>query len=272
MNRTILPRGAAALATLAIALPMSAQAQADEPWKFQAAIYGWFPAISGSSAYPVQGGGANIAISMGDVLDALKFTFQGSFEARKGRWGLWSDVVYADLGASKNGTRDFTIPGHSIPAGVNADLSLDMKSWIVTLAGVYNVAETPDYSADAVFGTRYLDLRNELGWSFNGDIGGLPLPGRSGSGSAGLQNWDAIVGVKGRFHFGDQRRWFVPYYLDLGAGESKFTWQVNAGIGYRFDWGAVVASWRYLDYDFKSSQKVDGLGFNGPLVGVVLRW
>lgn len=82
-----------------LTLPAVAQGQTDEPWKFQAAIYGWFPAISGSSAYPVQGGGANIEVGMGDVLDALKFTFQGSFEARKGRWRLWSDVVYADLGA-----------------------------------------------------------------------------------------------------------------------------------------------------------------------------
>lgn len=264
-------RGIAAIAAAAL-LPLSAQAQADEPWKFQVGLYGWFPGISGSSSYPVQTGGANLDVSMGDVLDALKFTFQGNFEARKGQWGLWTDLVYADFGASKSGSRDFTIPGHPIPGDVSADLRLDMKSWIWTLAGLYNLAAAPDYSADVLFGARYLDLSNQLGWTFNGNIGNLPLPGRSGTADADLKNWDAIVGVKGRFNFGDDRRWFVPYYLDMGAGESKFTWQVNAGIGYQFDWGAVAATWRYLDYDFKSSQKVDNLSFSGPLIGVAFRF
>lgn len=44
------------------------------------------------------------------------------------------------------------------------------------------------------------------------------------------------------------------------------------GIGYRFDWGSLIASWRYLDYDFKSSAHVQDLSFSGPLVGVVFRF
>lgn len=268
------PVVAAPLAALAIAAaaPMSAQAQTSESWKFQLSLYGWFPAISGDSSYPVQTGGANIDVSSEDVIDALKFAFMGNFEARKGKWGVWTDLVYADFGSSKNGTRDFSIGQAQIPADVTANLNLDVKTWIWTLAGLYNLAETPDYVVDGLFGTRYVDLSNDLSWSFNGNIGSLPVTGRSGSATADLNNWDAIVGAKGRFMFGDQRRWFVPYYLDLGAGESKFTWQVNAGIGYSFDWGSVVASWRYLDYEFKSSSKVDGLSLSGPLVGVAFRW
>jgi len=268
MNRSTLRRCAAPLAALAIALPTAARAQADEPWKFQFALYGWLPAISGDSSYPVRTGGANVDVSMGDVLDALNFTLQGNFEARKGKWGVWTDLVYADFGASKSRSRDFTIDG-SHPVGIDADLRLDIKSWIWTLAGLYNLSETPEFVADGLLGARYLDLGNTLSWTLSNTIANVP---RSGSASADLKNWDAIAGVKGRFMFGDQRRWFVPYYLDLGAGESKFTWQANAGIGYMFDWGAVVASWRYLDYDFKSSQKVDSLSFNGPLVGVAFRW
>jgi len=270
MNRTTLRRSAAPLAALALAaaLPISARAQADEPWKFQLAIYGWFPAVSGDSSYPTQTGGATIDVSMGDVIDALKFAFMGNFEARKGKWGVWTDLVYADFGASKSGSRDFSIGG-SHAVGVTADLQLDIKSWIWTLAGLYNLAETPDLVADGLLGTRYVDLSNTLGWTLSGAVGNVA---RSGSASADLNNWDAIVGVKGRFMFGDQRRWFVPYYLDIGTGESKFTWQANAGIGYSFDWGAVVASWRYLDYEFKSSSKVDSLSLSGPLVGVAFRF
>ena len=260
----------APLAALAIAgaLPLTAQAQAEEPWKFQFALYGWLPSMGGSSSYPVQTGGTNIDVSMGDVLDALQFTFQFNFEARKGKWGVWTDLVYADFSQSKSGSRDFTIGG-SHPAGVDAYLKIDLTSWIWTLAGLYNLAETPEVTSDLLFGTRYLDLSNKLSWDFSNTITNVP---RSGSANADLQNWDAIVGVKGRFMFGDDRRWFIPYYLDVGTGESKFTWQILGGLGYRFDWGSIVASWRYLDYDFKSSSKVDSLSLNGPLIGVVFNW
>lgn len=44
------------------------------------------------------------------------------------------------------------------------------------------------------------------------------------------------------------------------------------GIGYSYPWGDVIATWRYLDYKFKKSSKVDDLNMNGPLPGVAFRW
>jgi hypothetical protein len=35
--------------------------------------------------------------------------------------------------------------------------------------------------------------------------------------------------VKGRFALDEH--WFVPYYADLGTGESDLTWQIAGGIG-----------------------------------------
>jgi hypothetical protein len=43
-------------------------------------------------------------------------------------------------------------------------------------------------------------------------------------------------------------------------------------VGYNFDWGALVASWRYLSYDFKSGGHVDSMSFSGPLVGVAFKF
>ena len=80
--------------------------------------------------------------------------------------------------------------------------------------------------------------------------------------------WDAIIGLKGRTLLGEERKWSTPYYLDVAAGQSQLTWQINAGLGYRFDWGSVLATWRYLDYDFRSSAHVQSLSFNGPKIGV----
>src|SRR4029450_6597263 len=97
-------------------------------------------------------------------------------------------------------------------------------------------------------------------------------PNRIGGRSVTGRNWDAIVGVKGRVNFGDNRQWFIPYYVDIGTGQSQFTWQGALGLGYGFSWGEVVATWRYLDYNTKSGHALNDLTINGPLLGVVLNW
>jgi hypothetical protein len=256
-------------AALAGAPAAHAQGMADA-WQFELSIYGWFPGISGTTSFPPNGNGPSVDVSMGDVIDALKFAFMGSFEARRGQWGLWTDLVYADFGASKSRTRDITIGGEQLPVGVSANASLDIKSWIWTLAGLYNLKADADGHTDLIFGTRLLDMTNTLKWTFSADV--PPLPGRSGSGEAAISNWDAVLGVKGRFNVGEGRKWFVPYYADVGTGESKLTWQLQAGLGYQFDWGAVLATWRYLDYEFKDSSKVQSLTMNGPTIGVSFKF
>lgn len=249
--------------------PLQAQAQ-EAPLQWSAAIYGWFPAIGGTSSFPPPSGGS-IDVSTKDVIDALKFAFMGNIGVKKGQWGLWTDVVYADFGASKGNFRDFTIGGRPLPGGVDANLSMDLKSWIWTAVGTYTVIDTPANTVDLLAGTRLLDLKQKLGWSFNGNLGPLPID-RTGNAEVSSNNWDGIIGVKGHSFLDSQRRWFVPYYLDIGTGQSKFTWQVNAGIGYRFDWGSLVANWRYIDYEMKSGKAIQSAYFNGPVIGAVFQW
>lgn len=270
MSKTLHQRLAAHLlaAGLCAAAPLTAQAQAGG-WQFEASIYGWFPGISGTTSFPPNGGGPSVDVSMGDVIDALKFAFMGTLEARNGPWGVWTDVVYADFGASRQNSRDFTINGN--PVSFDANLVLDVKSWIWTIAGLYSLKDDADGRTDLIFGARMIDMTNGLSWSLN-TAAGPNLPPLTGAKEVSVTNWDGIVGLKGRFALGSERKWFVPYYVDVGTGESKLTWQINAGIGYQFDWGALVATWRYLDYDFKSSSHVQSLSFNGPTIGAVFRF
>ena len=95
------------------------------------------------------------------------------------------------------------------------------------------MAEDSQGNLDLLAGARLLDIDQTLDYQLSGDIGPLPLPGRQGSADVKLSNWDAIVGVKGRYSFGTDREWFIPYYIDIGTGQSRFTWQGIAGIGYR---------------------------------------
>lgn len=266
-------------ARLALALGMTALApvaghaqSAADKWQWGGAIYGWFPGISGKTSFPVPGGSPSIDVSAETLIDALKFAAMGSLEGRKGQWGFFTDLVYTNVGGSQSGTRDFTVGGNPVPAGVNANLSLDMKSWIWTITGLYSLSTKPELSADLLFGARMVNVQETLSWSFSGTVGGTSPPPGSGSSSPSVTNWDAIVGVKGRVSFGDGRKWFLPYYIDIGGGQSKLTWQGIAGVGYQFSWGSVIAVWRYLDYQMKSGVPINSINFSGPAIGVTFSW
>jgi hypothetical protein len=69
-----------------------------------------------------------------------------------------------------------------------------------------------------------------------------------------------------------EQRLVHPVLLDIGTGNSDFTWQIQGGIGYAYPWGELIATWRYLDYKFKSDSKLEDLTVNGPVFGVAFRW
>jgi hypothetical protein len=257
-------------------LPAPAQAQAtSDNWRFEATVYGWFPAISADMTFAIPGGnsiGTNQDMSASDVLDALKFAFFASFEAKKGKYGLWTDIVYADLGGTKVGVRNFDGGRLPVPVDLNSNLSVDMKSLVWTVAGTYSLAASPEYTVDVLGGARLLDMTNTLDFAFSAGPEGNPLRGRSGSSEISVNFWDAVVGLKGRANFGADRKWFIPYYVDVGTGQSKLTWQLNAGVGYRYSWGSVIGTWRYLDYSFDSDRAIESMSFNGPTIGVAFQF
>jgi hypothetical protein len=59
----------------------------------------------------------------------------------------------------------------------------------------------------------------------------------------------------------------MPYYYDIGAGDSDMTWQASAGIGSHFDKWDLVLTYRYLDFDLDGAA-LDDLNVRGPLIGV----
>jgi len=263
---------AAALAAPWVLMSLPAFAQSSEGWRFQGAINLYLPDISGSTTFPSAGGGGGATLDAETILDSLKMAFMGSFEASRGPWGLFTDVLYMDIGNSRSGVREISIGGLPIPADASASADYDMKGWVWMLGGTWHAVTDPAATLDIVAGVRLLDITQTLRWDITGNVGSIPAPGRAGSSEVGLSNWDAIVGVKGRLALSADRKWFAPYYLDVGTGESKLTWQALGGVGYSFQWGDVVASWRYLDYEMKSGNAVESLSFNGPFFSAVFRW
>ena len=263
---------AAALVAATSMLPTAASAQTSEKWEFLASLYGYFPTIGGKTGFPERNGGSSASVDADTILKNLEFVFMGSFAAQKGRWGAFTDVIYMDVGNTKSDTREFSVGGIGLPADASASVRYDLTGWGWTIAGYYNLASDPAFTFDVLGGARLLDIEQKINWQLSGNIDGIPSNGHQGNSDANLSNWDAIIGLKGRYKFGEGRRWYVPYYVDVGTGESDLTWQAVAGLGYSFHWGELFANWRYLDYNFKSGDKIEDLHFSGPSIGVNFRW
>jgi hypothetical protein len=246
-------------------------AQSDD-WQFSASIYLWFASLGGTANFPVAGTSTDFNVDAKTLLNNLNLGAMGEFDVHKGQWGGFTDVLYMDLGGSKTNTRDFTLGGVGIPATTTAYLNLDVKSWIWTIAGEYRVIADPAWTVDLLAGARYLDLSQTLSWSISGALGPLPPASRTGNSEVGGNVWDAIVGVKGRYLFGADGKWSIPFYLDGGAGDSEYTYQALLGAGYSFHWGEVTAMWRYLRYTSQSSSRIEDLYFSGPMIAVTFRW
>jgi hypothetical protein len=256
-----------------LALPASAHAQSNDSsdWQFAATIYGWFPDIGGRTELPL-GGGDDIDVDISTILDHLKMTGQGSFEFRKGRWGAFTDVVYLDVGESKSNTRNLEINGVPIPATATAAIDFDLKSTFWTAAASYRIADHDATTFDLLFGARLAHMKQELDWTFTGNFGPVTSPPATGTRGTFVDQWDAVVGGKGRLALGSSPKWAVPYYFDIGTGDSDFTWQAEVGLAYSFGWGDLGVVWRYLDYDLDSNGPIVDMNFSGPAAGVAFRW
>jgi hypothetical protein len=140
-------------------------------------------------------------------------------------------------------------------------ITMNMKSKVFHLTGGYNLYREKS-SLDLIFGARNLDL--DLGLSTV--IMGTPAS-RSQSGS----NLDGIVGVKGQLVL--SKRWYLPYYVDIGTGDSDLSWQAMAGASFRAaKWVDLALVYRHLEWDFGNDKAVADLNISGPGFGAIFRF
>jgi hypothetical protein len=263
-QRIIVPAVAGLMLTLA--LPVSAQtgAVSADAWAWRASIDGWFPSVRSSTQFDLPAGG-NISAEAdpGNYLSKLKFAFMGTLEARRGPWSFLANAVYLNMGDLKSKVTSISGPGGNITAPINAGTRSDLKGFIGTFEGGYAVLQTPGARADVVAGVRYASLKTKLDWELSGPTGGLATEGGV---EAKKDFLDGVVGVRGNSDLGGN--WDFRYYVDAGAGSSRFTWQALAGVGYRFTWGDAVLAYRHLAYDFHNDRPISDLKLSGPQISV----
>ena len=273
--------GLALMTLIAMSLPAYAgePAPADK-WTFAVRPYLWAPGIDGTLKYdvPPKGDGAANVDFASYILENLNFALMLTAEARKGDWSLLTDVVYLDVESTdaKVKSVNFTGPGGRVEISAGADLGTKVKlsGVLWELAGGYTVARGRNSSLDVLAGFRYLGIEAETDWQLSGSITDNVSGGtfaRSGGASARVDLWDGIVGVRGTVGLGDSK-WAIPYYLDVGTGDSALTWQGVAGIEYRYDWGDLQLMYRYTYYDMKSDKLLQNVSLGGPALGVNFRF
>ncbi len=277
--RTILFLGILLSASSAFA--QSAKPSTDE-WQYSITPYLWLPAMDGNLRYgPPAAGGAtpNVSVDADTILGALDFAFMFTADARKGKWSIATDLIYLDLSSDKSGVKSIDFnpgpgPVNISSTALDAGTEVKIKGSIWSLVGGYAVVEEPRAKLDVIAGFRYFDLEATTNWQLTAAVTGPAGGGtfsRAGSIKKSDQIWDAIIGVRGRFKVGDGH-WFVPYYLDVGGGDSKFTWQGVMGVGYSYKWGDLGLVYRYLSYEQGGNKLIEKLEFGGPALGATFRF
>jgi len=273
--------GLALMTLVAISLPAYAGDPAPpDKWTFALRPYLWAPGIDGTLKYdiPPTGDGASNVDFSSYVLENLNFALMLTGEARKGDWSVLTDVVYLDVESGDTNVKSvsFTGPGGRIEvsAGANLDTNATLSGVLWELAAGYTVARGGNSSLDLLAGFRLLSIKAETDWLLSGSITDNVSGGtfaRSGGASQSETLWDGIIGIRGAVGLGNSR-WAIPYYLDVGTGNSALTWQGVAGIEYRYDWGDLQLLYRYTYYDMKEDKLLQNVSLGGPAIGVNFRF
>ncbi len=223
-----------------------------DEWKHQLMIYGWLAYPDGTATFQVPDGGGGEEDVESEFPDKLDLFLMATYRGEIDKFSLIFDGIY--LGMSDSDAR-------AIGLITQTDSSLD--AWLGSLYGGYNLFNNRWIRFDAVGGIRYLNLSLKYKTTSKVDL-------LDREPSVRYELYDGVVGVDGAVHI--TQHIFVPYHFDIGAGSSDLTWRGSAGLGYGFEWGDILVSYRYLYYDLADSWLIEDVEFAGPLVGVNFRF
>jgi hypothetical protein len=249
---TGIPAGAAdfpqSLPVKAVAAPPPASG-----WTFHFTPYLWAAGLKGDVGLTPLAPPVNVDVGFIDILEHLKMTFMGTFEARNGRVGWIADISYLAVEADGTGPLGF----------VNAELT--SKTFFGTFAGAYRVSEQASGWFDIVGGARVWWLRNELD---------ITAPGPTQASFAKEKSWvDPIVGFRARANLSPQ--FFAQVYADVGGFGvgAKLDWQVVGILGYQYSpTTSFFGGYRYLAVDYNSGGFIFDVNMHGPIFGASFKF
>jgi hypothetical protein len=225
-------------------------ASADQ-WHFQFAPYLWVAGVTG------QGGIGNLSVQLDSgITDPnvhLNFGFMGTFEARRNKLSIVTDLQYSNLGTEQ-----------PTPGPLFSTASADFKTFVLDPEVGYRIAANPEKGrfVDVLAGFRYWHLKADL--NFNAGL----LSARSATGS---RDWaDGVFGIRGRAAV--SKKVFVLGKADVGGGGSKFTYQLFGGVGFNVCRRAsLIGGYRDLHVNYDKDNFLFDTSLSGPIFGVSFR-
>lgn len=230
---------------------------AADDWELDLEITGWLPILETESE-----DGKKAKVTRDDFLDTIDLFGFWFTRFAYGKWSLSSDFVYFKI------SEDLDAPLFGDIPDLAKLTDAGMQAWVITPAIGYEIFRDDRQSVELYAGGRYIWVESDLEFDLDPELPGLPSGSRKVSPS--VSNWDGIVGARGSYHLND--KWYFPYSVNAGTGESDFTWEARAAAAYRLKHFDAVAGWRYLYYDVGSDTVIKELSANGPYAGVVFHW
>jgi hypothetical protein len=263
--------------SLFFAIDAIAQDEKDQ-WQFAITPYLWLPSVNGTFKYdipPGAGGSPEVEIDADDILERLDLALMISGEARKGRWAAFTDFIYIDFSNLNSNVKSIDVTGRlPVSSAIDAGTESSLKGAAWTLAGSYGVAQGDLGRFELLAGFRYFGLEVSTDWELSTTVtgpGGSQVFPRSGSVEKSEDLWDGIIGLRGRLNLGGSK-FYIPYYIDVGTGSSKVTWQGMTGLAYGFKWIDILLAYRHLYYEMDDDELVQDLSLSGPEIGLTFRF
>ncbi|WP_066737116.1 hypothetical protein, partial [Cupriavidus sp. D384] len=261
------------------AAPTHAETPDANGWRFAVAPYLWLPNVSGAFSFSgdssTGGGRLDVGTGPDSYLKNLKFLFMMQAEASKGDWTIIADAAYLDFSNHQTTLNTVGAGGGAvaIPRELATNTGSSLSGGIFGLSAAYTALRAPWGTVEPLGGIRYLNLSASANWTLSATFTqqGATLA-TQGSVAQTANIVDAIIGVRGRIRLGSSDRWYLPYYLDVGTGASRYTVQASGGAAYAAKWGDVQLTYRYLTYELGSGDLVQRLTLKGPMVSVVFRF
>lgn len=219
-----------------------------EEWQFSGSVYLWAAGVKGTDT-----AGDEIDASFSDMVKNLDGGLMGIVGARRGKWTLLVDIIYLSIHQETNAITNIT----GVPSTIDIDMKL--KGFVSTFGIAYRVVENDMINFDLLVGARYF----KLDLDFNANI-------ERAKAKYSDNVLDGIIGTQVKIDISDS--WYLSFYADVGAGDSKLTWQAWPGVGCRLENFDVVAGYRHLAWETDDGYTIEGMSFSGPTLGVVVRF
>ncbi|TCR65478.1 hypothetical protein [Bosea sp. BK604] len=219
---------------------------------FTAAAYLWATGIDGRLRTLPPLPAAQVSIGFDQVIKNFDGGIMGAGELAYDRYLLFFDVIASKISPNRI----------VYPAGYPAGVKIDSGSFIGLAAAGYRLIDDPAYSVDAFAGIRGFAMNNTLRVQL------MPATLKLSD----SEQWvDGVVGARLKLQL--TKSLYATTIGFVGAGGSRYEWDVFGGLGYQFDerWSAF-AGYRAMKVDYRNGSFIYDALQQGPVLGVSARF